>query len=212
MVERGHTVTVLTGQPNYSLRQVLRWLRLERTAPGNARGCYGAARALVARPGGGLQLILNYMSFVIAGCWVSCFDCRAAGVFDGIFVFEPSPITVGIPAALAAGATVCRCCSGVPDVAGNARGSRRRPRVVDVAPDRLAGAWCTGDGSRPGAIPRVHSRHRASRVPAEAIRYFPNWGEAVFDALPAASASDRSSGFRCCLPETSALPRTFRRF
>src|SRR5207249_2076331 len=42
------------------------------------------------------RLALNYFSFAIFASLLAPVRCR--GVFDLIFVFEPSPITVGIPA------------------------------------------------------------------------------------------------------------------
>jgi len=54
---------------------------------------------LVARGSGGLRLMLNYLSFALSASFLGAWKLRGKR-FDAIFVFEPSPITVGIPAVL----------------------------------------------------------------------------------------------------------------
>ncbi|MHB8058191.1 MAG: glycosyltransferase family 4 protein [Desulfuromonadaceae bacterium] len=96
LLERGHQVTVLTGVPNYpegsffdgygyfNKQQDYHGVKIVRV-PLLPRG-----------KGGGLQLALNYLSFAVAASVFGPLLCK--GKFDQIFVFEPSPITVGIPA------------------------------------------------------------------------------------------------------------------
>lgn len=93
---RGHKVTVLTGAPNYPDGLFFK-----------GYGCFNRQQdyqgvkvirvPLIPRgKGGGVQLALNYLSFAVSASIVGPLLCR--GAFDQIFVFEPSPITVGIPA------------------------------------------------------------------------------------------------------------------
>lgn len=96
LLERGHKVTVLTGSPNYPNGkffdgygyfngqqdyQGVKILRVPLIPRGNA---------------GGLRLALNYISFAVAAGIAGPLLCK--GKYDLIFVFEPSPISVGIPA------------------------------------------------------------------------------------------------------------------
>lgn len=97
LVERGHNVMVLTGKPNY---------------PGGClyegygtihplREGYAGARVyrvpLVPRgAGGGLRLALNYLSFAL--CASIAGPMMVPAKVDAVLVFEPSPITVGLPA------------------------------------------------------------------------------------------------------------------
>jgi glycosyltransferase involved in cell wall biosynthesis len=99
LVARGHEVTVLTGLPNYPSGHFARGF----TWAGPYRGAYeGAAIVRVPllprRGGGGIALALNYLSFVLSSCLFGTFRCR--GQFDAILVYQPSPVTVGIPARL----------------------------------------------------------------------------------------------------------------
>ena len=97
--QQGHQVTVLTGIPNYpsgnffagygyfkNRRQILEGVKILRV-PLISRG-----------DGSALRLVLNFLSFAFLSTVLAPFYCR--GKFDAIFVFEPSPITVGLPAIL----------------------------------------------------------------------------------------------------------------
>lgn len=99
LIARGHVVTVLTGLPNYPSGRFASGFGWA----GPYRDAYaGAAVVRVPlfprRGGGALALALNYISFVLSSCLLGPFRCR--GKFDAILVYEPSPVTVGIPARL----------------------------------------------------------------------------------------------------------------
>lgn len=97
LAERGHQVTVLTGKPNYPGGRFFPGYGLL----GRAREAYGAVavRRVPLLPrgrGGGLALALNYASFALTGSVFGPLRCR--GGYDAILVYEPSPVTVGLPA------------------------------------------------------------------------------------------------------------------
>jgi glycosyltransferase involved in cell wall biosynthesis len=96
-VQRGHQVTVLTGVPNYPAGRIF---EIYREHP-KAFGCYEGAQVvrvpMLPRGTGGLRLILNYLSFVLSGILWGAWCLRGVKA-DLIFVFEPSPVTVGLPA------------------------------------------------------------------------------------------------------------------
>jgi len=101
--ERGHDVTVLTGMPNYpsgSLFEGYSWLK-KRCDDMDGIPVYRTPMFL-RRQGKGWQLALNYFSFVFFGCLLAPWYFRKHA-FDVIFVYEPSPFTVGIPAMLMRG-------------------------------------------------------------------------------------------------------------
>jgi len=95
--KRGHNISVLTSIPNYpdgvfyngygifnKNREIFKGINIYR-APIFSRGSGSTPR-----------LALNYISFVIGGIFTSLFLLN--NKMDIIFVFEPSPITVGLPA------------------------------------------------------------------------------------------------------------------
>lgn len=96
--ERGHSITVLTGLPNYPSGKIYTGYGIFR----NRKQCYFGAnifRVPIFPRGNGrsLRLILTYISFVINACILGPFYCRKK--FDVIF-FSYSPISEGIPAIL----------------------------------------------------------------------------------------------------------------
>lgn len=95
---RGHEVTVLTGRPNYPSGEVFPAFRSSPDAFAN----FGAASVvrvpMAPRGKGWLRLILNYASFAFSATVFGAWRLRGQE-FDLVFVFEPSPITVGLPAA-----------------------------------------------------------------------------------------------------------------
>jgi glycosyltransferase involved in cell wall biosynthesis len=101
LAERGHEVVVATGKPNYPDGLVFPGYR----AGGMARERFQGKVDVVRVPiwprgrGGGVNLALNYLSFVFFGllCFPMLLRSRS---FDAILVFAPSPITQVIPAIL----------------------------------------------------------------------------------------------------------------
>src|SRR5437763_407456 len=97
LTERGHAVTVYTGMPNYPggryfpgygflgpLRERYKMAEVRR-APLIPRG-----------DGGGLRLAINFLSHAFFATLLAPWLAR--GRFDAILVYEPSPMTIGIPA------------------------------------------------------------------------------------------------------------------
>jgi colanic acid biosynthesis glycosyl transferase WcaI len=96
LVQRGHQVTVLTGKPNYPSGNFFPGYGIFK----KNREKYGeidVIRApLVSRgKNNKIRLALNYLSFAFFASVIGLIKCKKP---DVIFVFEPSPITVGIPA------------------------------------------------------------------------------------------------------------------
>lgn len=96
-VLRGHTVTVLTGVPNYPLGKVFDDYRRNPHAYSGYEGASVIRVPMLPRGSGGFRLMLNYLSFVIGGCLWGPARLKSVQP-DVIFVFEPSPVTVGLPA------------------------------------------------------------------------------------------------------------------
>ena len=99
LVERGHEVTILTGKPNYPSGQTFSEFRRNPSAYSCYEGCAVIRVPIIARGRRALTLLLNYASFAVAASTIGAFRLRGRK-FDAIFVFEPSPVSVGLPAAL----------------------------------------------------------------------------------------------------------------
>jgi glycosyltransferase involved in cell wall biosynthesis len=95
LVERGHEVTVITGNPNYPkgkfnkgygykfLSETYKGIKIYRV-PIIPRG-----------DSSGVKLLVNYVSFVISGSLFACFHKK---IYDKIFAVNYSPITAVYPA------------------------------------------------------------------------------------------------------------------
>ena len=97
LTERGHAVTVYTGIPNYPTGRYFDGYGFL----GPLRERYKAAEVrrapLIARgDGSGVRLALNFLSYALFATMFAPWLAR--GRFDAILVYEPSPMTIGIPA------------------------------------------------------------------------------------------------------------------
>ena len=97
--ERGHEITVLTGKPNYSKTYFFEgygW-KSDDFETINDIPVY-RANLFSRRNGGAFRLFLNYISFAFLA---SLKVRKIKGSFDAIYVYQTSPVTVGIPAIFA---------------------------------------------------------------------------------------------------------------
>jgi glycosyltransferase involved in cell wall biosynthesis len=95
--ERGHMIEVMTGLPNYPSGRLFNGYSFFNHRRDNFNGIPVYRVPLVPRGNGGsIRLALNYFSFAILAGLSAPYRCRKK--YDVIFVYEPSPITVLIPA------------------------------------------------------------------------------------------------------------------
>jgi colanic acid biosynthesis glycosyl transferase WcaI len=198
-VQRGHQVTVLTGVPNYPSGKIFDSYQLEPENFQNYEGARVIRVPMLPRGTGGARLLLNYVSFVVGSVFWGPWRLRGVPA-DVIFVFEPSPVTVGLPAVLV--------------------GELKRAPVVfwalDLWPETLAAlgvvrsplllSWvgrlvrfiydrCTLVLGQSRSFLDSIAKHCTDRAK---IRYFPNWAEDIFletDIKPAAEVSVMTNGF-----------------
>lgn len=181
LISRGDSVTVLTGIPNYPKGRAFNGYKGYKSYREHIGGVDVIRSPLILRGRGGrIRLALNYFSFAALATLVGLL--RISGAFDIIFVFEPSPITVALPA-----------------IALKAK--LRIPMILwvqDVWPESVTAVGVSPGASLLGAVDRlvsfIYSRcdlilvqskgfigsvARRSATSAQ-IRYFPNTAEAVY--------------------------------
>ena len=99
LIEQGHSVTVLTGRPNYPGGELFPGYHVFSGSRETYRGITIRRVPLVPRGRGGpVRLAVNYLSFAVCASLLIPFYCRDD--YDAILVYEPSPITVALPAIL----------------------------------------------------------------------------------------------------------------
>jgi glycosyltransferase involved in cell wall biosynthesis len=189
LVQRGHSVTVLTGLPNYPDGAVFEEYRKTPKAFEYFSGARVFRVPMLARGNGAVRLFLNYLSFVIGACLYGPWGLRGQQV-DVIFVFEPSPVTVGLPAILLGrikrAPVVFWALDLWPETLA-AIGVVRSPMVlgwvghlVRFIYERCTLVLCQSRGF----LPKI-AKYCSD---AKKIRYFPSWAEEIFngaDCVPA---------------------------
>jgi colanic acid biosynthesis glycosyl transferase WcaI len=180
--DRGHEVTVLTGSPNYPSGEVFPEFR---SNPG-AFAKFGAASVvrvpMAPRGTGGLRLMLNYASFAFGATVFGAWRLRGQA-FDVIFVFEPSPITVGLPAAFLRYLKRAPLAFWVLDLwpeTLEAIGVVRSQPVLKAVGHLVAFIYNRCDlilAQSKSFIPQIRGYCRRDK----AVEYFPSWSDAEFD-------------------------------
>lgn len=198
-VQRGHHVTVLTGVPNYPSGKIFDAYRIKPDNFLNYEGARVVRVPMLARGTGSARLLLNYVSFVVGSVFWGPWRLRGVAA-DVIFVFEPSPVTVGLPAVLLGklkrAPVVFWALDLWPETLA-ALGVLRSPlllswvgRLVQFIYDR-----CTLVLGQSRSFLDSIAKHCTDKAK---IRYFPNWAEDVFaeaDMKPAAEVSVMVNGF-----------------
>jgi glycosyltransferase involved in cell wall biosynthesis len=190
-VRRGHSVTVVTGLPNYPAGAVFPDYRRDPSQFMQFAGAEIVRVPMVPRGSSRLQLMLNYATAALSTALVGSWKLRGRE-FDAIFAYEPSPITVGIPAVLF-------------------RATKRAPLafwVLDLWPDVLAALRIVRSPAVLKAIGKLVSfiYNRCDLILAQSqsfiaeigrycrdpgrIVYFPSWAESVFEKRDVAPAAE----------------------
>ena len=183
MKKRGHSVTVLTGKPNYPKGFFFEGYSFFGRSKELINGVKIIRCPIVSRGNGnGFRLLLNYLSFVIFGSIYAIF--RVKGKFDVVFVHEVSPITVAIPAIILKKKFKCPMHLWVLDlwpesvtVAGGVNN-----RTVLKCLDRLV-AYIYKQSDKILISSRGFENSIRKYVDqTKDIIYFPNWAEEVFSS------------------------------
>ena len=185
LASRGHEVTVYTALPNYPTGKFFEGYGF--FGPFKQKHGNAEVRRVPLIPrgrGGRLRLTLNYLSHALMATLLAPF--QAKGEFDAILVYEPSPMTIGIPA------RALRALKGAPLLFW----------VQDLWPESLAATGAVRSRAVLGLVDRlikwiyrgcdrvlVQSEAfipslEAHGVPRERIRYLPNSAETFYKKMP----------------------------
>jgi len=196
LASRGHAVTVYTGMPNYPSGRLFAGYGLLGPFREEFKGAEVRRVPLVPRgAGGSLRLVLNYLSHALFATLLA--PWRARGAFDAILVYEPSPMTIGVPA------RALRALKGAPLLfwvqdlwpESLAATGAVRSRTLLALVDRLI-KWIYRGCDRvlvqsEAFIPSIE----AHGVPRERIRYLPNSAESFYRKM-IVEKHDLPEGFR----------------
>lgn len=185
MVRRGHHVTVLTGKPNYPDGVVFPAFAANPAAFSRYEGAEVVRVPLVPRGKGSATLTLNYLSYAVTASTVGAWRLRGRH-FDVIFVFQGSPVTVGLPAIVMkwrSGAPITHWVLDLWPQSLEAVGAVKSPFILGLV-DRLVGfIYRNCDmvlGQSRAFLPEI-ARHV---VDATKVGYLPSWSDSpVTDAV-----------------------------
>jgi glycosyltransferase involved in cell wall biosynthesis len=199
LIERGHEVTVLTGVPNYPEGHVFPEYRQDIRRFRSYAGAAIVRVPLLPRGRSRISLALNYLTFALSAPVIGSWKLRGRK-FDAIFAYEPSPVTVGIPAvflrALKRAPLVFWVLDLWPETL-EAMGVLRSRGVLRVVGTLVGAIYNRCDlilAQSRSFIPQIARR---CKDPSR-IAYFPSWAEAVFS-----NASDAPT------PEVPAMDNSF---
>jgi colanic acid biosynthesis glycosyl transferase WcaI len=199
LVLRGHNVTVLTGLPNYPTGKIFDFYQKNPRVFDYYEGASVFRVPMLPRGSGAARLFLNYISFVFGAAIWGPWKLRDVAA-DVIFVFEPSPVTVGLPAVffgwIKRTPVVFWALDLWPETLA-AMGQVRSPRVlgwvglmVRFIYDRCALVL----GQSQGFLESIAKYCSDKRK----IRYFPSWAEDVYSeayVMPAPEVTLRNDFF-----------------
>jgi glycosyltransferase involved in cell wall biosynthesis len=137
-------------------------------------------------------LIANYLSFALSACLLGSWKVRGRK-FDAIFAYEPSPITVGIPAAFLRGLKNAPMALWVLDLwpeTLRALGVVRAPSMLAAVGRLVSAIYDRCDlilAQSRSFVPQIEAR---CTRPTRRVEYFPSWAESIFDSDGESNASE----------------------
>jgi glycosyltransferase involved in cell wall biosynthesis len=181
LVDRGNLVQVLTGLPNYPSGKVAPGFKTIKPKRSEVFGSTVVRVPLIPRgKGSGLRLALNYLSFAASATLVGVRAMRKPA--DVILVYEPSPVTVAIPALALGKRLDAPVLMWVQDLWPE---TLRATGVLSEGSALRAAGWLTGRLHR--AMDGLLVQTRAfgpllvnQGVTPAKITYLPNWAEDNF--------------------------------
>ena len=189
--ERGHQITILTGEPNYPSGNFFPEYLAGKAVFSNFGESPVIRIPIFARKNNRLSLFLNYLSFVISASTVGVWKLRKRS-FDIIFVYEPSPITVGIPAAILRKIKKTPLAFWVLDLwpqTLNAVGIVKSKVILKLIGKLVKFIYSQCDLIL--AQSRSFITHIRQYAPASVpVEYFPNWAESIFENFPSEPAQE----------------------
>jgi glycosyltransferase involved in cell wall biosynthesis len=182
--KRGHHISVLTAIPDYPKGKFYDGYGVFKNNRETYNGIEIYRAPIIPRgSGSNLRLALNYISFVVGGIFTSLFLLK--NEIDLIFVFAPSPITVGIPAIFIKKIKKIPLCFWVLDLwpesvvsAGNLKSSLI-PKILNPVvkfiykhSDRIL---VSSNGFINSIVDKEVSRDK--------LEFFPQWAETIFKPI-----------------------------
>ncbi len=180
LVERGHDVCVLTGKPNYPQGRIYKGYSFYFHNRDEYFGAKVYRVPLIPRgKGTGLQLVFNYLSYVLSACTFVVFNRKK---FDVSLTFAISPITQMYPALLHKKLYGSRAHLWVQDLwpeSVKAAGKMNSSEILKGLTKMVRSIYKKSDGVLVQSEAFIPSVLQKGILP-DKIHYIPNWAEDIF--------------------------------
>ena len=181
LVKRGHSVTVLTGMPNYPGGVIYEDFKADPKKFATYVGVKIVRVPLFPRGIGSARLLLNYLSFTFIASTFGLWKLRGQKI-DAVFTCQLSPVTVGIPGILVAWIKRVPMAMWVLDLwpdSLQAIGVIKSPRLLSYVAKLVTFIYRRCDlilAQSKSFIQKIQ-KLSGSEIP---VVYFPSWAEDVF--------------------------------
>ena len=187
LARRGHTVTVVTGTPNYPEGKIYDGYGNGARADEILNGVRVHRCPLIPRKTGSLYRVLNYYSFVLSSEW---YLRRSQEDFDVVFVNQLSPVMMaqaGLSWAKRHGRKCVLYCLDQWPESLLAGGIRKDSIVYKIFLKVSQNIYRRADDLLVSSRGFVNYFRQVLKLEDKRIRYMPQYAEDMFDELPAAS-------------------------
>lgn len=197
LVERGHDVSVLTGKPNYPQGKIYKGYGLFSHNRDEYFGAKIYRVPLIPRgKGTGLQLVFNYLSYVVSASTFVLFNRKK---FDVSLTFAISPITQMYPALLHKKLYGSRAYLWVQDLwpeSVAAAGKMDSSAILKGLTKMVRSIYQESDGVLVQSEAFIPSVLQKGILP-DKIHYIPNWAEDIFTN----TVEENSNKYREIIPK-----------
>lgn len=181
--EKGHEVTVLTGEPNYPDGDKFDFYLENPDLYSYFHGCNIVRVPIIPRGKGKLGLILNYLSYFISASTIGLWKLHKES-FDVVFVCQLSPVTVALPAILYKKIYKKPIVMWVLDLwpeSLSSVGFVNSKKILNIT-GRLVSYIYNQCDQILAQSKSFMAAIKSSSKPDSNILYFPSWAESVFDS------------------------------
>lgn len=197
LANRGYDVTVLTAIPDYPKGEYFDGYGIFRRRRETVNGVKVIRGFIIPRGnGGGIRLLLNYLSFLISSVFISLF----LGLFrkyDKVLIHETSPVMIGIPAVIVSKIQKVPLFFWVLDLwpeSLQAAGGINNPKVLGFFEKLTTWIYKNSDKILISSKGFVESIKEKGDFESRIV-YFPNWADKALEVNGNCKIPDLPKGF-----------------
>ena len=197
LANRGYDVTVLTAIPDYPKGEYFDGYGIFRRRRETVNGVKVIRGFIIPRGnGGGIRLLLNYLSFLISSVFISLF----LGLFrkyDKVLIHETSPVMIGIPAVILSKIQKVPLFFWVLDLwpeSLQAAGGINNPKVLGFFEKLTTWIYKNSDKILISSKGFVESIKEKGDFESRIV-YFPNWSDKALEVNGNCKIPDLPKGF-----------------